>query len=302
MRPTGSNCTWVREEETMKTRYLKISMVPALCLIVIGVVIPSVSLGAVDCTRSVGEQDPTYLITAIRVAVPIDFGDPVGPANNPDAPEWGTAPATAVELGFKVVADVNNMATGNDVFCRPDLTRILNIKVIHDGMTILFRISFADATKNDSVADVPLFHDALAIGVPYPTTLYGAACTPGSAQPEMVHMGTPCNGAEGLPCCPAHLMFWRADKVEIENVLANSPGTAIETFETDEPGMLNTFQNLNAGVWTVILGRVMIDPFNPINAFPFQSQFPGRNMVDLIPGETRNIIFANWDGAGNERN
>ncbi len=282
----------------MKTRYLKISMVLALCLTVMAVVIPSVGLG-VDCSVEPMFQLPNYDVTAVRVANQIDFGDPSGPANNPGAQEWKSAPTTAVELGFKIVADVNNQATGNDILCDPLLypPRILSVQAIHDGMTSLFRIVFADATQNVSIADVPLFHDALAIGIPYPTTLYGAACTPGPTQPEMLHMGTPCNGAEGLPCCPMHLMFWRADKVEIENIVANSPGTTVETVETDIPGLLNTYQNWANGTWTVIMGRVMTDPFLPASTI-----FPGRNMVDLVPGATNPIVFANWDGSGQERN
>jgi len=290
----------------MKTRDLKISIVLALCLTVMAVVIPSTGQG-VDCSVEPMFQAPNYDIVAVSVSAgSIDFGDPTGPANNPGHPLWGPAPNTAVELGFKIVADVNNQLTGNDILCDPSLypPRILNVQAIHDGTNILFKIVLADTTQSLSIADVPLFHDALAIGVPYPTTLYGGNCVVdgGLTNPEILHMGTPCNGAEGLPCCPMHLMFWRADKAEIENVLANSPGTTIETFETDEPGMLNTYQNWNAGAWTLILGRVMVDPFNPVNAYPFQASLPGKNMVDLVPGEARNIIFANWNGAMQERN
>ena len=54
-------------------------------------------------------------------------------------------------------------------------------------------------------------------------------------------------------------------------------GTVNETAETDIPGLLNTYQNWNNGTWTVIMGRVMIDPYSPKNEFPFQAALPGRN-------------------------
>ncbi len=280
----------------MKTRDRKIPIVLALCLTVMAMVIPSIGLGVVDCSVPPMEQDPNYSVTAVRVAGPLDFADPMGPANDPNHTLWGSAPSTVVELGFKITADVNTQHMPGEIICTPGVMRVLNVQAMHDGINILFKVTFADPTKSDTIADVPLFHDSIAIGIPYPTTLYGGACTPGSLQPEMLHMGTPCDGSGGLPCCPMNLMFWRADKAEVENIVANSPGTTIETVETDM-GLYNTYQNWNAGAWTLILGRVMINT-NPAA----DNTFPGTNMVDLVPGQPRNIVFANWDGGIEERN
>lgn len=254
-----------------------------------------------------GDFSNTFTIKVVHTIYSVDFTDPNGPANSPAHPAWTSAPVTHVPLQYQIVANVNNLATGKDTFYRPDLQRILSVQAIHDGTNIAFKVEFSDTTRNTSIADVSLFHDALAILIPYPTTLYGEQCTPGKGQRGMIHMGAPCNGEGGLPCCPVNIMFWRADKGEIENIIANSPGTAQESFETDEPGMFNTFQSWHAWTWTVILGRRMLDFLLPNNnvslPYPFmQSQFPGRNMVDLVPGQKSPVVFANWDGAKGERN
>src|SRR3990172_6168463 len=140
----------------MKTRDRKIPIVLALCLTVMAVVIPSIGLG-VDCTEKPSHLTDMFNITVVRVATAIDYADPAGPANDPSAAVWASAPTTTVELGYKIIANVNNLATGNDTFCGPEYgTRNLMVKSIHDGMTILFRIEFADPTSNILINDPPL--------------------------------------------------------------------------------------------------------------------------------------------------
>jgi hypothetical protein len=290
----------------MKTRYLKKAIVSALCLTVMAVVIPSISMG-VDCTVEPMFVPPSFDIAVSRTAV-VDYADPLGPANNPASSAWVSVPTTSVELGYKIHADVYSQATHNDIFCAPDVgepVRWFNVQAIHDGANILFKITYLDATKSDTIADIPLFHDSLAIGLPYPVSMYGPMCavdgglTQGG---EILHMGTPCDPASGMFCCPMNLIFWRADKAEVENILANSPSSSIETPETDM-GIYHTYQNWTAGTWTVIIGRVMINTNPPVNAYPFQAALPGTNLVDLLgPNAAQHIIFANWDGAIQERN
>ena len=286
----------------MKTMLMKTSRFLVLCLAMTALLIPSVCLGQACNPPPPDAPIDQFTIASQRVL------STAGAANNPSATEWGNAQGTVVPLTVQVIADVNHMAAHNDTFCPVALTRLLNVKAIHDGTTMLFRIEFADATENILINDPPRFHDALAIGIPYPESLY-PGCVPGPGlgrQPEMIHMGNPCNGEGGMTCCPMNLMFWRSDKAEIENIVSNGPGTTKETYETDA-GVFTVYQNWTNGTWTLVLGRVMNSPLLPENNIPLpgpiqQPDFPGKNLVDLVPGQTVRVIFANWDGAKQERN
>jgi hypothetical protein len=285
----------------MKTRFVKGTKVLALSLAVMALLVPSIGSGFPTDTD-------TYRINAVRVG-PIVFGDLNGPANNPASAEWApaSAPVTPVPLQYHVSASANALA-GFDAWTGPLPGRNLSVQAIHDGTSILFRVEFDDATKNDSIADVPLFHDSVGILIPFPASLY-PACEPGPTSEPMIHMGMRCDGRDekghlpGEPgfqgpvrCCPVDIMLWRADKVEVENIIANSPGTSKETDETDQ-GYFHASQKWENGRWTVIMGRVLVGPPDPSG-----SRFPGGNMVDLVPGNTYPTVFANWDGGTQERN
>lgn len=293
----------------MKTSVVKSSRVLVLSLAVMTLLLPALS-GAFPTDTN------TFQVNAIRAMGAIAFDDLNGPANNPSSGEWTSAPSTQVPLKYKVVASANALA-GFDEWSggpeRPDpgaIPRNLAVQAIHDGQIILLRIEFDDATKNDSIADVPLFHDGLGMMIPFPESLGYPECVPGPNSEPMIHMGMRCDGRDekghfpGDPgfagpvrCCPVNIMFWRADKVEVENIIANSPGTSKETDETDVAGLFHASQKWENGRWTVIMGRRMIGPPDPSG-----SPFPGGNMVDLVPGNIYPSVFANWDGGTQERN
>jgi len=137
----------------------------------------------------------------------------------------------------------------------PDLTsRVFQVQAVQDGVSIVFKIVFADATQDIRIDDVPLFQDGLGIGMQYDhrTDPLWAQCYAARPYPDMIHMGFPYPGDASHPMCAMQIMLWRADKAEIENNVANGPGTSVETAETDL-GIFNTFQSWSGGVWTVIL-------------------------------------------------
>lgn len=284
----------------MKTSMLGYSKVFALSLAVMALLIPSLSTGFPTDTN-------TFQINARKVAL-IDFGATGGPANNPTAADWASAPVTQVPLQYQVVASANALA-GFDAWSGPLPGRNLSVQAIHDGTSILFRIVFDDATKNDSIADVPLFHDSVGILIPFPPgpgSPVDPACIPGLDSEPMIHMGMRCDGrdekghfptdpgfAGPVKCCPVDIMLWRADKIEVENIVANSPGTTVETAETDM-GLFHAFQKWDNGRWTVIMGRTLVGPPGPSGTIG--------NMVELAADNTYHTVFANWDGGIQERN
>jgi DMSO reductase family type II enzyme heme b subunit len=151
--------------------------------------------------------------------------------------------------------------------------------------------------------------------IPYSESDY-PGCVPGPDNEPMIHMGMRCDGRDekGLTaddpnagvirCCPVSIHYWRPDKVEIENIVANGAGTTLETVETDEPGVFHAWQNWQNNQWTVIMGRVLDAPAAP--ELPPDTELthvgPGGNLVDLAPGGTYPMVWGNWDGSKDERN
>lgn len=257
----------------------------------------------------------TYQINAVRVTN-INFFDPAGPANNPSHPAWLSAPATDVPLAYIVFASMNAYGGFDDwAEVNPESVRHLSVKSIHDGGEILFRVEYADATSNADITDVPRFFDGVALMIPYPVSMY-PACEPGPTSEPMIHMGMRCDGRNEdgeLPgpgsdpndfkCCPVNIHLWRADKVEIENLAVNKPGTSMETPETDVPTLFHAAQEYSGGRWTVVMGRALVGPSNPEPAHPdAENVGPGGYMVDLAPGGSYPVVWGNWDGDRNERN
>ncbi len=251
----------------------------------------------------------TYQIRAVRVGA-IDFNDPGGPANNPLAPQWASAPATPVPLDYEIKASANALA-GGDAWAQVPNGRLVTVKALHDGTVLLLNAVWDDTTQSDSIADVPLFHDSLAVLIPFSGPGY-EECVPGREDPPpssepMIHMGMRCDGLDekgrppghpdflGAKCCPVNILLWRADKVEVENIVANGMGTSLETDETDQPGVFHAFQEWGAGRWNVIMGRVLTPP-------PAIGEYPGDNMIPLVPGQSYPTVFGNWDGGKQERN
>jgi hypothetical protein len=289
----------------MKTMQLKISKrVTPLALAAL--LIPAISSGFPNDTN-------TYQIISETVTN-FTFEGRLGndPANDPSDPKWSSATATPVPLEYLILASANAQGAFDAWEHVPEQARNLSVTSIHDNQEILFRVSWDDATEDVSKGDVPLFFDALAVMIPYPESDY-PGCVAGPTSEPMIHMGMRCDGRdEGgnvctagpfCKCCPVNLHFWRPDKEEVENIVTNGMGTTLETAETDDPTLFHAAQSWDKGKWTVIMGRALKGPPNPQPAHPDATDVgPGGHMVTLRKGESYDVVWANWDGARDERN
>jgi len=275
-----------------------------------------------------GAFNHDFLLTSKHVAA-VDLND-LDPGSPFWSGVWTAAPTTSINLMWKITATVNQ-----EVFSNTSGTRVLTAQSVNDGATIVFRYSFQDPSQSDSIADVPRFHDALATAIPFSTadSSFFAGCVGGPDQFDMIHMGNPCNGRDGLQCCPVGMLFWRADKgtrvppllstvpgpSEHEVLTANSPGTVHEVAETDA-GLVFTWQGYDQAAkrWTVVVARPMVSPppLDPpegatiicqegiVGAAPLPAAVPCTpigNFPRVVRG-LQQIVFANWDGGQAERN
>ncbi|HEU4383652.1 MAG TPA: ethylbenzene dehydrogenase-related protein [Anaeromyxobacteraceae bacterium] len=279
-----------------------------------------------------GAFNHDFLLTSVRVAGPLDTGnlDPASPAWRG---KWAAAPVTRVNLMWKITANVNV-----EIFklMGAGAARMLDVQSVNDGTDIAFRYSFADATQSDTIADVPLFHDAAALSVPFGVadSPFFTGCDAGPVQFDMIHMGNPCNDPTAFQCCPVGMLFWRADKgtpnapgrtpatvpgpSESEVITGNSPGSVHEVAETDAD-IVHTWQSFAAKRWTVVVVRPIVSPppLEPpegatvicregiVGTAPLPPGTlctPVGNLPNLVPGATYQIVFANWDGGQQERN
>jgi len=275
-----------------------------------------------------GAFNHDFLITSVGVALPLDLGD-LDPRSPAWSGLWAGAPETPVKLMWKITATVNE-----EIFSRDSGTRLLTVKSVNDGASLAFLMTFADPTQSDSIADIPRFHDSMAIAVPFglADSSFFTGCIGGPDQFDMIHMGNKCNGE--MQCCPVGLLFWRADKgtrqpplaltvpgpSESEILSANSPGTIHELAETDAD-VVHTWQAYDTATkaWTVVVVRPILSPppLPPpegatvicqegiVGQVPLPSATPCTpigNLPNLPPGASYQIVFANWDGGQAERN
>lgn len=281
-----------------------------------------------------GPFNHDFLITSRFVAGPLDVAN-LDPASPGWSGLWAAAPTTSVNLGWKIVATVNGNAYSNT-----SGVRVLAVQSVNDGLAIAFKMLIGDPTQSDSIADVPLFHDSLALTMPFGVddSPIFAGCEGGPAQIEMIHMGNPCDGTGGFQCCPTGHLFWRADKgvrdpaggphtvpgpSESELLTAASPGSVHELAETDA-GVVFTWAGYDtvAKTWTVVVVRPLQSP-PPMDPPEGATIICREGMVGIAPllptalctpvgnlpalarrgaAAPYQVVFANWDGALAERN
>lgn len=275
-----------------------------------------------------GAFNHDFLITSVRTPAPLDL-EQLDPGSPSWSGVWAGAPETPVTLMWKITSTVNQ-----EVFSNTSGSRLLRVKSVNDGTSLAFLMTFADPTQSDSIADIPRFHDSLAISVPFglADSAFFGGCFAGPDQFDMIHMGNKCNGT--MQCCPVGLLFWRADKgtrrpplaftvpgpSESEILSANSPGTIHELAETDAE-VVHTWAGYDpvAKTWTVVVVRPMVSPAplpppdgatvicreGIVGRAPLASVTPCTpvgNLPNLLAGGTYQIVFANWDGGQQERN
>lgn len=145
------------------------------------------------------------------------------------------------------------------------LASSLNVSAAHNGREIFFRLRWADASKDDLIADINQFADAAAVLFP----LNGDA---------------PLFGM-GAPGKPVNAWLWRADWERPKNVAAEGMGST----ERRDDAALTGSARYARGRWDVVL------------AHPFAAKDAPAGTVALRPGSTSKVAFAIWQGANQER-
>lgn len=163
------------------------------------------------------------------------------------------------------------------------LPRTVDVKAVHDGTNLCVQLTWADATRNTTVSDVPLFADAVAIQLPFagqdmPGADFVALC------PESYHMGAMAPSPEQ---CGVWIAFWRPDLSKAQNITGVGEGTVQRTKDSAAIPITATSE-WASGFWTVVFKRPLASP--------------SPNMVSLERGHFYPIAYSQWDGELKERN
>lgn len=183
---------------------------------------------------------------------------------NPNDSGWNGASGIDIDLKH---LDAQATACG---YTQGYEERRMSVKGIHDGTDIFFRYEWNDPTMSDQVNDTNQYGDGVAIQIPI-----GAE----GNRNTVIQMGSQNN--------PVNILFWRADLVQPQNIVAGGIGTVQTTPDAADQNIVH-YQNWSNGKWTVIMGRPMAASTD--------------NQVNFTRGQSYGAVFANWEGGDFERN
>jgi DMSO reductase family type II enzyme heme b subunit len=229
------------------------------------------------------------------------------PATDPESPQWDAAPEHPAKL---MVQDVTE----------PRLTKagveLVNVRALHDGETIVFRLEWVDATR-DLVPDVGRGSDAAAIQFP----LQPGADVPDAAMGQL---------GKGVQIC-----YWKAvwqDDAERaasgrDRIAALHPNASIDHYPAQAAGesreeMERRYAPAAAAGNPILTARngavqeIVAEGFGSATPAPGQRAsgrgvwtngrwraaiarplVEGPDAANLQPGQTTYVAFAVWDGA-----
>jgi DMSO reductase family type II enzyme heme b subunit len=141
----------------------------------------------------------------------------------------------------------------------------IRVRMTHNGRIFSMRLSWPDPDKNDELADLDQFSDAVA--VMFPLSKGASAFSMGSASK------------------PVNAWFWKADEKDPYDVFAE--GYATSKRRSAEASGLQANSYHENGHWVVVLQRPM--------------KATGQGMVPMTPGVDTAIAFAVWEGGNQER-
>ncbi len=163
--------------------------------------------------------------------------------------------------GLQPTAAIRNTWAGKKI----GAVERVQVKAVHNGESLAFRLEWEDATRDDSVADTTAFPDAAAIALP--------------ASPDSVV------ATMGAPGAAVNAWYWRADENEAgRHVVAEGLGTT----RTLEPGSVQARGIWKGGRWQVVIAR----------ALRLKTSEP---VVQLEPGQVTGYAVAVWAGSQQER-
>jgi DMSO reductase family type II enzyme heme b subunit len=142
------------------------------------------------------------------------------------------------------------------------VTRQVSVQAAHNGESIFFRLSWPDATKDDSIADTNAFADAAAV------------LFPEKGDAPLTSMGSPDQ--------PVFAWLWRPDLEEPYQVSAQGIGSSQRL---TGKGIAARSRH-NGDGWTVVISRRLSGK--------------GAGLL-LAPGATGKVAFAVWQGSEKER-
>lgn len=139
------------------------------------------------------------------------------------------------------------------------------LKTLHNGKEVFFRISWESEAKNLTIGDMNTFPDGLSLLFP----IKSAEETPIK---EM-----------GKSDAPTNSWYWRAD---FENKPKNQIAEGLSTSLYTEDSSIVANSEWKNGRWTIVMGRALEVP---------------EDAVKLAPGGKKAIGVAAWEGANGER-
>ncbi len=185
---------------------------------------------------------------------------------NPGAAQWAKVPAEELRLGGTPLHEqpsryVRTVWAGKPI----GAVRLLKVQTAHNSQDILFRLEWADDTKNADYGDGSVFPDAA--GILFPLNGDAPLTTMGSQKQ------------------PVNAWFWRANfpEGEAEELIARGVGTVAKSSQNK----VRAQARYHDGRWEVVFAR-------DITA-------GGKDAVSFDSKKATKVAFAVWEGSSQER-
>ena len=186
-------------------------------------------------------------------AVPVHEGGDDATFDSPGSEDWDEAPAATLHLSSAESGLPNASSTSVEE---------VDLQAVRADERLYLKLSWADATRDTSTAEVREFADAVAVQLPVNE----------SARPPIT-MGAADN--------PVNVWFWRADGTH-EELLAGGAGTT-----SPMGGTLENASRYENGTWEVVLSR--------------DTAGEGANRTAIPGEEDLDVAVAVWNGSNGER-
>ncbi len=170
-------------------------------------------------------------------------------------PSWAQALEMTINLSRRLHESGARLPT------EAEKSRSVKVKVVHNGTDIFFLYQWDQNTAHISVNDYTLFADAFAMEIPLIT------------EESPIWMGAADK--------PVNIIYWRADLLNPENIVAGGIGTTQESPDATSQNIRH-YQQWANGMWTLIITRPMASASN--------------NQVSFVRGKSYRLAFANWMG------
>ncbi len=185
---------------------------------------------------------------------------------NPEAVQWGKIPAEELSMGGTPLQNQPSRYVRTAWAGKPlGAVRFLKAQAAHNGRDILFRLEWADESKDLDYGDGSVFPDAA--GVLFPLNGEAPLQSMGSQQ------------------APVNAWFWRASFADgtAQNIVAQGLGTVRQA----ESSPVQSRALWKDGRWLVVFARSLAAN--------------GAGAVQLEADKSAKVAFAVWEGASQER-